>query len=463
MEADQRRRRRGQRSDSLDGEAQEEDEEDREEQLAGPEVGARATAGAGSPSASHTMDRLVQAVLFPSPAGGGGALSQSPSFCIEPDGRSASFNQAASNQLTASDVFSRSKNFIKRPSTMMATDALTQVAQALESSSAANRPSGSSQRQQSSSSATKTSSVRRSRRQAIVPPKLATDATSSESECREPEVGQLVDVGADEGEEEVASEADQDAADDDDDHDGANDDGPPSEGRHLLRARARPEGAEAEPRREADGRNEDRHSAEAEDEEEALSRFRRKRSGGDRARPAGGLTTSGRRSSDGRANLPTFHIEQDLALPMDSARGQQRPDSQATNAESIVSSGSSTTLSAFTGGRLSGASGAMSPAGNCSAALTVPLGNGSARRRSSIAVIPQMQICPGDLLVYSKQLIDRMNQSDENGPPQFLTIDDKKAKNNLWSSFKLVSLLATSFLPADEGRCRSDGCQSPSS
>lgn len=49
-----------------------------------------------------------------------------------------------------------------------------------------------------------------------------------------------------------------------------------------------------------------------------------------------------------------------------------------------------------------------------------------------------MQICPGDLLVYSKQLIDRMNQSNEIDTPDFLTIDDKKGKN-IWSSFKLVS------------------------
>lgn len=57
--------------------------------------------------------------------------------------------------------------------------------------------------------------------------------------------------------------------------------------------------------------------------------------------------------------------------------------------------------------------------------LTVSFGSSRGRRRSSIAVIPQMQICPGDLLVYSKQLIDRMNQSDELEPPPFLTIDGK--------------------------------------
>lgn len=108
--------------------------------------------------------------------------------------------------------------------------------------------------------------------------------------------------------------------------------------------------------------------------------------------------------------------------------------------------------------------------------LTISFGSSRGRRRSSIAVIPQMQICPGDLLVYSKQLIDRMNQSDDqaNEPPQFLTIDgksraalslsqvandpkpvdldppasDKKGKN-IWSSLKLVSSLRSlSHLPA---------------
>lgn len=50
-----------------------------------------------------------------------------------------------------------------------------------------------------------------------------------------------------------------------------------------------------------------------------------------------------------------------------------------------------------------------------------------------------MQICPGDLLVYSKQMIDRMNQNEQQDsePPSFL-IDDKKGKN-IWSSLKLCA------------------------
>ena len=85
------------------------------------------------------------------------------------------------------------------------------------------------------------------------------------------------------------------------------------------------------------------------------------------------------------------------------------------------------------GGATTGSGGDLS----CVRAGAAGLAN---RRRSSIAVIPQMQICPGDLLVYSKQLIDRMYHDDgAQEPPDFLTISDKKSKN-IWSSFKLVSV-----------------------
>lgn len=318
-------------------------------------------------------------------------MSQSPSFCIDPDGKSANFANQAS-QLTASDVFSRSKNFIKRPSTMMASDAMNQVAQVLEST--ARLPLTPA----TSSASVPGALIRRSRRQAIVPPKLATDAHSSDSDSHELQVGQLVDVG------------DQ-----------------PAEPGGQQRAR----------------------QAAADDAELAImSANRRKRSGADSAHEHGGANgTSGQKRPAARAHLPRSGSQIELASqlaeparePAAPGASAARSESQATNAESIVSSGSSTTLSAL--GRLS-ASGALSPsapANATSSSLNVPLVAGSSRRRSSIAVIPQMQICPGDLLVYSKQLIDRMNQSDENEPPQFLTIDDKKGKN-IWSSFKLVSV-----------------------
>lgn len=100
-------------------------------------------------------------------------MSNSPSFCLDPQVRGDS-----ANQLTASDVFSRSK--IKRPSTMVTSDAMNQVAQALHSSS-------------SRAAATDESGVLRNRRSAIVPPKLTTDASSSpDSELTQE--GKLVDV-----------------------------------------------------------------------------------------------------------------------------------------------------------------------------------------------------------------------------------------------------------------------------
>lgn len=329
-------------------------------------------------------------------------MSQSPSFCIDPDGKSYLISHqqqpagSTSNQLTASDVFSRSKNFIKRPSTMVAdSDAMSQVAQALELTSSrghqqqqnglaglANKPAGGSVR-------------RTNRRQAIVPPKLATDANSGSDSEREPRVGHLIDV--------------EDDQDDDQDE-----------------------------RRRRDSQDENNIDDDS-DELNLLRTNRRKRSGGSNGGHATPRTPSERPPhqrhhtrvlSGSQSNLAGQpHGQQEPPeLRVTSAIG--RPDSQATNADSIMSSGSSTTLSAYASG--AGASGA--------GGLSVPFAGSTSRRRSSIAVIPHMQICPGDLLVYSKQLIDRMNQTDENEPPaQFLVIDDKKAKNNIWSSFKLVS------------------------
>ncbi|KAH7948005.1 hypothetical protein HPB52_017608 [Rhipicephalus sanguineus] len=62
------------------------------------------------------------------------------------------------------------------------------------------------------------------------------------------------------------------------------------------------------------------------------------------------------------------------------------------------------------------------------------------RRRSSIVVIPPMQICPGDLLVYSKVLTHRNNLlADIDGSTQCLAVSEdstRKAKNT-WSLLRL--------------------------
>ncbi|XP_077487528.1 uncharacterized protein LOC144098618 isoform X2 [Amblyomma americanum] len=61
------------------------------------------------------------------------------------------------------------------------------------------------------------------------------------------------------------------------------------------------------------------------------------------------------------------------------------------------------------------------------------------RRRSSIVVIPPMQICPGDLLVYSKVLTHRNNLLDIDGSTQCLAVSEdstRKAKNT-WSLLRL--------------------------
>lgn len=228
-----------------------------------------------------------------------GALSQLPSsnsFYLDPlrcvPGNNA--GQFACDQLTANDVFSRSKSLIKRPSTMVMSnsDAMNQVAQALQSASSNQE------------------SVLRNRRQAIVPPKLATDASTSDGEG--PTTGQLVDL------EEPSGPANDEEA----------------TVRALRRKRSGGGAAAGSP----DVR------------EHQLRRARADK--GDQIGVASEETTLRRHS--GGQQLPTFFIEsdRDAQVRLDSMRGdvertnlRRRPDSQATNAESIVSSGSSTNLS----------------------------------------------------------------------------------------------------------------------
>uniref|UniRef100_A0A6B0VFJ4 Putative regulation of rho protein signal transduction n=2 Tax=Ixodes ricinus TaxID=34613 RepID=A0A6B0VFJ4_IXORI len=61
------------------------------------------------------------------------------------------------------------------------------------------------------------------------------------------------------------------------------------------------------------------------------------------------------------------------------------------------------------------------------------------RRRSSIVVIPPMQICPGDLLVYSKVLTHRNNLLDIDGSTQCLAVSDDSSRKgkNTWSLLRL--------------------------
>ncbi|XP_069692968.1 uncharacterized protein [Periplaneta americana] len=69
--------------------------------------------------------------------------------------------------------------------------------------------------------------------------------------------------------------------------------------------------------------------------------------------------------------------------------------------------------------------------------------SGSSRaRRSSIVVIPPMQICPGDLLVYSKVLTHRNNLLDLDGSTTSLAVSDTDGVNsrkgkNTWSLLRL--------------------------
>ncbi|GFQ80813.1 pleckstriny domain-containing family G member 7-like protein [Trichonephila clavata] len=60
-------------------------------------------------------------------------------------------------------------------------------------------------------------------------------------------------------------------------------------------------------------------------------------------------------------------------------------------------------------------------------------------RRNSIVVIPPMQICPGDLLVYSKVLSQRNTLLDYDGSTQSLSIseDTSRKGKNTWSLLRL--------------------------
>ncbi|GLG97377.1 hypothetical protein R5R35_009368 [Gryllus longicercus] len=69
-------------------------------------------------------------------------------------------------------------------------------------------------------------------------------------------------------------------------------------------------------------------------------------------------------------------------------------------------------------------------------------GSSARARRSSIVVIPPMQICPGDLLVYSKVLTHRNNLLDVDGSTTSLAVSDTDGVNsrkgkNTWSLLRL--------------------------
>nr|XP_027195663.1 uncharacterized protein LOC113790227 [Dermatophagoides pteronyssinus] len=74
--------------------------------------------------------------------------------------------------------------------------------------------------------------------------------------------------------------------------------------------------------------------------------------------------------------------------------------------------------------------------------LNSPSNNKNNRRRSSVVVIPPMQICPGDLLVYSKVLTQRANLIAECGGGGFASSlltdhDNRKSHKNTWSLLRL--------------------------
>lgn len=214
---------------------------------------------------------------------------------------------------------------------MVTSDAMNQVAEALNSAAAAANQQNKGE----------TNSVLRNRRQAIVPPKLATDASQSESDHldagdreNQVQVGQLVDV--------------------DDDQDNGD------HGRQVAKSQTNePSSA--------------KQLGVLANEETTVRALRRKRSGGGGNAQADQQAHSvafakssdngpmNRRFSGGsQTNLPTFYIEpsSDTRTPSggisdlsrvsgtpEPATTERRPDSQMTNIDSIVSSGSSTNLS----------------------------------------------------------------------------------------------------------------------
>ncbi|GAB6029622.1 hypothetical protein CHUAL_005360 [Chamberlinius hualienensis] len=72
----------------------------------------------------------------------------------------------------------------------------------------------------------------------------------------------------------------------------------------------------------------------------------------------------------------------------------------------------------------------------------------SRKRRSSIVVIPPMQICPGDLLVYSSKVLTQRNNllGDLDGSTQSLAVSDEAARKGKtsWSLLRLRVLAALS-------------------
>lgn len=202
-------------------------------------------------------------------------MTNSPSFSIDPDGKSTTIDN--SPHLSAQDIFSGSNQLIKRPSTMLAGDGVTQMAQALSFTSGTN---------------SNQSGVIRNRRQAIVPPKLATDPDSgdaSDSET-EPPVGHLIDV--------------------------------------------------TDPLEAVEETNTVSKDAKARSDNSATRIVRRKRSGGD---PIGRRSGSIDDPNSRKITMPTVQINDQRPETTKIVSGV-RPDSQGSNFESIVSSGSATSL-----------------------------------------------------------------------------------------------------------------------
>lgn len=214
-------------------------------------------------------------------------MTSSPSFSIDPHGKSTTINSSV--QLTAHDIFSGSNQFIKRPSTMLAGDGMSQMAQALSYTGSAGNSSSQSV-------------TTRNRRQAIVPPKLATDPDSGDSPTGdEPSVGNLIDVN---DKPELEQTVDLDS----------------TSRRELRNTRLSGSGEGGS--------------------------LRRKRSGGD-------PLVQKSYEAESINMVPTFQINdkqpESSSIKRPSSTQVQsplfaRPDSQATNPESLMSSGSATSL-----------------------------------------------------------------------------------------------------------------------
>lgn len=119
-------------------------------------------------------------------------MSASPSFSLETS-RAIQSQSSFGAQLTAVDIFSGSNQIIKRPSTMLAGDGMSQVAQVLSFGQATSAAGG---------------ETKRNRRQAIVPAKVATDPDSDTRDDDDEGGEKLVNLSgsddADEGAAQVA-------------------------------------------------------------------------------------------------------------------------------------------------------------------------------------------------------------------------------------------------------------------